>query len=439
MSPVLEETLAALSASEPLPPLPATGWEEVAKMAVAMADPAAELVERLSAVNLTLAGRAAAAPTVRSRLPDDLVQDLATRLVRRSTDPAADLRARIAAGRALGELGDPRLVAGHGPDGDYLMGPLVSLPGGSFSLGEPDDGGGSGASEQSHHPEHIVRVAPFAIAVFPVTNAEWRSFLRGAGYDDPRWWPGAAAERWRRGEGTTHAVRGNVRQWWRRFRERPVLLDDVLAAGQIDTAQHEEWQVRMALDEAGLEGYLEQQFPSVRCVQPRYWDDPHLSDPSQPVVGVCWFEARAYILWLAHQTGLPVRLPTEAEWEYAARGANGRAYPYGSRLDPGLCNVRASRIRSPTPIGVFPGGESPEGVTDLTGNVLEWTSSAVRPYPYDSVDGRESLDEPPDVARILRGGSWINAYLDVRAAVRYPYYPDARDAIDGLRIVCDLT
>jgi formylglycine-generating enzyme required for sulfatase activity len=91
----------------------------------------------------------------------------------------------------------------------------------------------------------------------------------------------------------------------------------------------------------------------------------------------------------------------------------------------------------PTPIGIYALGDSPEGITDLTGNVLEWTSSAFDPYPYLSTDGREVPDTPADKPRVLRGGSWINAFHDVRACVRYPHYPDSRDAIDGLRLVRD--
>jgi len=435
--PTLVETLAGLGATDAMPPLPVTGWETVAELAAAMADAPAELIARLKDGNLPLAGRCAAMPAIRERLPDDLVAGLVGDLVARSADVVADLRARIAAARALGELGDPRLSAGRGPDGTYLLGPMVELPGMRFPMGEPASGDGPPASAQeSHSPRHDVAVGAFAMAAFPVTNVEWRAFVRSGGYENPRWWPGAAAQRWWQGEGTAHAVRENVRLWWRRFRERPAMLDEVRAAGQIDDALYDEWHARLAHDEAGLEAYLAERFPAGRKTAPRHWGEPAFDHPSQPVVGICWFEARAYALWLAAQTERPFRLPTEAEWERAARGAEGRAYPYGDALDPVRCNVRASRVRRPTPIGVYPGGASPEGITDLTGNVLEWTSSAVRAYPYDAEDGRELQDTAPDVQRVLRGGSWINAFLDVRAAVRYPYIPDARDAIDGLRVVC---
>lgn len=435
--PSLEETLDGLGATEALPPLPSTGWETVAELAVALSESPAEWVARLEGVNLPLAGRCAALPGVRPRLPDALVEGLARALVERSGDERADLRARIAAARALGELGDPRLALGQGPDGAYRLGPLVDLPAATIALGEPARRLGDAASRvESHAPEHPVAVGAFALAAFPVTNAEWAHFMAAGAYDDPRWWPGDAATRWQRGEGTAHAVRENVRLWWHRFRERPGLLDEVRAAGQIDDAQHAEWLERLALDVAGLEGYLEGRFPAGRKTAPRHWDDPALNHPAQPVVGICWFEARAYALWLAAQSERRFRLPTEAEWERAARGEAGRDYPFEGPLDPARCNVRASHIRRPTPIGVYPGGASPEGLHDLTGNVLEWTSSEVRAYPYDAGDGREDPGGGPGVARVLRGGSWINAFLEVRAAVRYPYLPDTRDAVDGLRLAC---
>ena len=114
---------------------------------------------------------------------------------------------------------------------------------------------------------------------------------------------------------------------------------------------------------------------------PRFWDDPDFNNPAQPVVGVCWYEARAYCAWLSAQfsplpagEGLGVRaafrLPTEAEWEAAARGlGKGRTFAYRGKFDAARCNTFESHIRRTTPVGVFPGGETPEGVVDLCGNV----------------------------------------------------------------------
>ncbi len=84
-----------------------------------------------------------------------------------------------------------------------------------------------------------------------------------------------------------------------------------------------------------FEHQLEEWYPSGRQAQPAYWNDDVYNNPAQPVVGISWYEARAYCAWLSVQTGLPVRLPTKAEWEAAARGAEGRRYAYGDDYDAG--------------------------------------------------------------------------------------------------------
>ena len=151
------------------------------------------------------------------------------------------------------------------------------------------------------------------------------------------------------------------------------------------------------------------------------------------VVGICWFEAQAYCAWLSAQTGQPLRLPTEAEWEAAARGLAGRRYAFGDNFDPAYCNTFETHIRSTTPIGVFPGGETPEGLVDMTGNTWEWTSSCYMDYPYNAVDGRED-PVTPGARRVVRGGSWGGVPSLVRAAFRLGYDLGYRDGSLGLRV-----
>lgn len=154
--------------------------------------------------------------------------------------------------------------------------------------------------------------------------------------------------------------------------------------------------------------------------------------PDHPVVCVSWHDVVAYATWLAKTTGQPWRLPSEAEWEKAARGADGRIYPWGDTFDKARCNTSAGRVGTTTPVGSYPSGESPYHVQDMTGNAWEWTSSLYLLYPYRKNDGRENLD--PTDNRVLRGGSWGNYQQSARVARRGHRQPDDLDDTFGFRL-----
>jgi len=157
-------------------------------------------------------------------------------------------------------------------------------------------------------------------------------------------------------------------------------------------------------------------------------DPDSLKGPDDhPVVYVTWYDALAFCRWLSERAGLPVTLPSEAQWEKAARGTHGRIYPWGDEPpDETRCNF-ADSDRGTTPVGHYsPQGDSPYGCADMAGNVWEWTRSLwgevwEKPdfgYPYDPRDGREDLEAGREVRRVLRGGVFVDDERTVRCACR---------------------
>jgi formylglycine-generating enzyme required for sulfatase activity len=421
LHPSLEDVQRGLADSEPLPEQDPSGWEETAVLAAALARDPAAFTTQVAERDLPLAGRCAAQPDV--DLPDDLADDLRSRLLQRSRHPAADLRARIRAARALGDLGDPRLERRKGPHGPYLLPPFVEIEGGTYRIGSEE-------GDDEERPVHPVTLKPFALAMLPVTNAEWRLFMASDGYEDPTWWDTPDAEAWREGR----LDQSEEKQWWRDLhRDLNEDLDGTLKTFRdLTSVQLQQFKDFAALDMEDLEAGLDRWYPSKPVRQPEFWDDPRYSHRAQPVVGICWYEARAYCNWLAAQSGLAIRLPTEAQWEAAARGPAGRVYPWGNEFDSSRCNSFEAHLRATTPVGVLPGGDTPEGIADLAGNVWEWTASLYAPYPLKDPD----IPSDPEASgrRVLRGGAFGGDRRFVRAAYRYHVRPTSRSGVTGVRL-----
>ena len=156
--------------------------------------------------------------------------------------------------------------------------------------------------------------------------------------------------------------------------------------------------------------------------------------PNHPVVGVSWYEAVAYCAWLSAQVGYRVELPTEAQWERAARHTDGRVYPWGGEFAPDRCNMGDTGIGTTSAVGIFPSGNAECGAADMAGNVWEWCRT-VWLDGYTDYAQRVSDDLTGEQRRVLRGGSFYNNHNDTRCAYRYRYIPDSRNTYSGFRLL----
>ncbi|MBK8540263.1 MAG: SUMF1/EgtB/PvdO family nonheme iron enzyme [Ardenticatenia bacterium] len=170
--------------------------------------------------------------------------------------------------------------------------------------------------------------------------------------------------------------------------------------------------------------------------------EPNWPGADLPVESVSWYEAVAFTRWLTArlraagdlQAGEEIRLPTEAEWEKAARGTDGREYPWGNRYKKGFAHVAewggatGTAYGGPTTaVGSYPQGASPYGAQDMAGNVWEWALT--------EVEAQNASDLTNDRPRVLRGGSWYYSPVPVRASSRYDVHSDTRYWLVGFRVV----
>jgi hypothetical protein len=200
-----------------------------------------------------------------------------------------------------------------------------------------------------------VHVDAFEISKYPVTNQWYAKFIESGGYDNPEFW-GDDGFKW------------------------------------------------LASEETHL---------------PRYWHAWRFNCSNAPVVGVSFYEAMAFCRWLTamRKDGYTYRLPDENQWESAAAGFEGREYPWGEWKED-VCNIYETKIAKTSAVGIFLNGNTPEGVSDLAGNVWEWTTSK---HDEDFM--------------VLRGGSWGGVRNDARCAFRFWLRPDRRFDVIGFRCV----
>jgi formylglycine-generating enzyme required for sulfatase activity len=241
---------------------------------------------------------------------------------------------------------------------------------------------GAADAEEDQRPVHRVYVSEFFISRFPVTHDEYARFVRATGHVAPA------------------------------IRSLPLIT-----AGGRDELFRE-----MAL--------------------PYVWDKDHppTGHGSHPVVLVRYDDALAYCAWMAETIRRPTRLPTEAEWEKAARGgADGLRYPWGNEIDPSrgnyLADPSAKRQRGTRPTGTYP--PNAFGLYDMCGNVWEWVSDWYGAEYYGLGDARDPKGPSGGSVRIVRGGSWVNEDMSMlRCSYRHRVPPDTYAYSIGFRIVC---
>jgi formylglycine-generating enzyme len=251
---------------------------------------------------------------------------------------------------------------------------LARIPAGDFLMGAAD-------AEADERPVHRVYVGEFLIGRFPVSQEEYRRFIRTSGYPPP-------------------SVKG------------------------------------LPLIAVGSESLF------MDLAAPYVWKDadPPAGHLTHPVVLVRYEDAAAYCRWLSDEAGSVVRLPTEAEWEKAARGGvEGQRYPWGMDIDPSRCNFLGDRSDKPergtSSIGTYP--PNGYGLSDIAGNVWEWVSDWYGSDYYGQGDMRQPLGPDSGTMRIVRGGSWVNADgRMLRCAYRHKVPPDTYGYSIGFRIVC---
>ena len=278
--------------------------------------------------------------------------------------------------------GPPLLDAGSPlpPGRSGVAGTSVLVAGGEFVLGV--DAVSEPHSLDNERPAHVVDVPAFRIGRVPVTNGEWRQFIDDGGYEQQRWW--------------------SERGWAHR-------------------------------QEAGL-------------AAPQFWNPDgtrvrfgHVEDipADEPVQHVTFFEAEAYAKWAG------ARLPTEVEWEKACAwdpaAGNRRRFPWGA-TEPTqhLVNLGGDALR-PAPVGAYPAGASAYGAEQMLGDVWEWTTSPLRPWPGFTPMIYRAYSEPffGGGYKVLRGGSWAVAASTIRPSFRNWDYPIRRQIFTGMRLAWD--
>jgi formylglycine-generating enzyme required for sulfatase activity len=221
-------------------------------------------------------------------------------------------------------------------------------------------------------PPRVMQTSEFQMAHTPVTVDQYSIFMESKAFKQERWWSEEGLQ-W---------MKGDSDGWGRKDRSQP-----------------DGWEAQ-------------------------------LRKPSRPVTGVSAYEAEAYCAWLGNLKNKSIRLPTEVEWEYAARGNDGRPFPWGEYFHENFANIASNEVMELTDAGVDVHDLSPFGMMEMCGNVQEWTSSS-----YTTIKGEIV---PPGPLRVARGGSFYDTAFGSRTSYRRPYPSGFFYPFLGFRLVVDV-
>ena len=170
-----------------------------------------------------------------------------------------------------------------------------------------------------------------------------------------------------------------------------------------------------------------------------FWGEEHLNAPDCPVVGISWVDAMHFLEWIGTSENVEYRLPSEAEWEKAARGTDAREYPWGDTWDASRANTSESGNRRLMPVGSYPFGVSPYGCYDMAGNAYDWCSDWFHQETYKYSSAENPLGASEGRRRVIRGGSWIaRGEFAARCANRAAYEPIQAIHSVSFRIAVDV-
>jgi formylglycine-generating enzyme required for sulfatase activity len=312
---------------------------------------------------------------------------------------AVPVLGRVRCGRVLARLGDPR------PGVCTLPPILVRLEGGRFRIGSTrEEAERAYEGYRQEYSEELARswsdseisdtpvdIPSFELGRYPVTNAQYSLFIADGGYAPDR-------------------------PWW--------------------DEQGHAWLLRDDNTNQGLERWVQRQHKN----QPELWDNPEFGEQwsNHPVVGISLYEAQAFCRWLTQQRsynpeGYHFRLPSEFEWEYAARGAERRVYPWGPEEAAFDSANFGGAYSGTTAVGCFAPSATAGDIFDLAGNVWEWTGSIYQPYQHMTSTQAREPDSGGKLVTI-RGGCWNDQLIFLRAAYRYGVAPDYHYHDVGFRV-----